>query len=119
MTFEPRVSESFVGLSCTDVVRFDSEAWRFVFEETTTLDVRCPWRIVAHGRIALGYADHAQQFGLTAAVDGISEAKRLLTNIIESVSVQERTADLVIQFDRQLARNPGRSAAFGLEYEMA
>jgi hypothetical protein len=71
------VSDAFVGLTCTDVVRFDADSWRFEFEGRTTLDVRCPWRVIAKGRIALGHADHGQRFGLPEPVDGVMEARRL------------------------------------------
>lgn len=97
-----RLSDVFVGSSCTEVLRFDTGSWRFVFGGAT-LDVSCPWRIVANGRVALGYDDHAQQFGLPAPVDGVQEARRLLANRIRSIRVRERTADLVINVEDNVA----------------
>jgi hypothetical protein len=99
MASDPRISDGFVGLSCTDVERFGTESWRFEFGEKTTLDVRCPWRIIADGKIALGYADHAQQFGLPMPLDGVSEAKQLLSSSVAAVIVEERTADLIVDFE--------------------
>ena len=51
----------------------------------------------------MGYADHAQQFGLPAPVNSIREAKQLLSNRIAKVKIHERTADLVIEFEGDVA----------------
>jgi len=86
------------GQRCREVT-FDTEteAWIFEFGSGATLKVSCPWRIIAEGRIQLGRRDHGQQFGLPSAVDGMQEAAILLgASQVDSATVSERTADLVI-----------------------
>ena len=92
-----------VGSVCTNVTRFGPESWRFEFGQDTTLDVRCPWRIVADGRIALGNADDGQQFGLPTPVDGTSEATRLLAQPVVTVAIREDTSDIVIQLGNNVS----------------
>lgn len=98
-----RLDGAFIGLRCTGVTRFGSESWRFEFEGRTTLDVRCPWRIVAGGRIAFGNGDHGQQFGLPKPLDGKHEAERLLVAPVAKVSVREQTADLILELEGDIA----------------
>jgi hypothetical protein len=74
------IDAAFIGLLCTNIVRFAAESWRFDFGGRTTLDVRCPWRILEKGRIVLGNADDGQQFGLASPVDAKQEALRLLSD---------------------------------------
>ena len=92
------IEEAFLGRTCACITRFGTESWRFEFERETTLDVRCPWRIIAKGGVALGYADHGQQFGLPRPIDGVDEAKRLLSGTIVRVSITDLTADIRLQF---------------------
>ena len=91
------IDRAFVGLRCTSVIRFGADSWRFEFEGRTTLDVRCPWRILAEGKIALGNVDHGQQFGLPQQVDAKLEAERLLVAPVANVTLHEKTADLVLE----------------------
>ena len=97
---KPRLDAAFIGLHCTSVTRFGEESWRFEFEGRTTLDVRCPWRIVADGRIALGNGDHGQQFGLPKSLDGKQQAERLLVGSVAKVSLREQTADLILELEQ-------------------
>jgi len=99
MKQKTQIDAAFVGLHCTNVVRFATESWRFEFDERTTLDVRCPWRIIRKGGIALGNADDGQQFGLPSSVDGKREALRLLADRIVTVTIRENTADLVLELE--------------------
>jgi Family of unknown function (DUF6188) len=99
MDSKPQIDAAFIGLRCTNVTRFGAEAWRFEFEGRTTLDVRCPWRIITDGGIALGNADHEQQFGLPKPVDAKLEAERLLLARVANVTLRERTADLVLELE--------------------
>jgi hypothetical protein len=94
---KPAVDAAFTRLRCTSVTRFAAESWRFEFEGRTTLDVRCPWRIVAGGRIALGNGDHDQQFGLPKPVDAKQEAERLLSAPVSNVTVDKATSDLTLE----------------------
>jgi hypothetical protein len=91
------IDAAFIGRRCTDVVRFATESWRFEFEGQTTLDVRCPWRIVKKGRIALGNSDDGQQFGLPSPVDAKREALALLGDRVVRVTIRENTADLIVE----------------------
>src|SRR5215472_4336607 len=92
-------SQKSIELRCTSVTRFGPDSWRFEFEGRTTLDVRCPWRIVAEGRIALGNADHEQQFGRPKQVDANLEAERLLVAPVANITINKKTADLVLQLE--------------------
>jgi len=91
-----RLDAAFIGLRCTSVTRFGAESWKFEFEGRTTLDVRCPWRILAKGGIALGNIDHEQQFGLPKPVDAKQEAERLLVSPVTKVTLRDQTADLIL-----------------------
>ena len=95
-----RLDTAFKGLRCTSVTRFGAESWRFEFEGRTTLDVRCPWRILAKGRIALGNLDHEQQFGLPKQVDAKQEAERLLVSPVTKVTLRDQTADLILELEQ-------------------
>jgi hypothetical protein len=97
---KPRLDAAFIGLRCTSVIRFGEESWRFEFEGRTTLDVRCPWRIVADGRVALGNSDHGRQFGLPKPLDGKQEAERLLVASVAKVSLREQTGDLILELEQ-------------------
>jgi|SRR3954469_8139547 hypothetical protein len=99
----PRLDSAFIGRRCTSVTRFGAESWRLEFEGRTTLDIRCPWRIVIGGKIALGNGDHEQQFGLPKPLDGEQEAKRLLVAPVAKVSLREQTADLILEFEGQIS----------------
>jgi hypothetical protein len=99
-TQKTQIDAAFIGLHCTNVVRFAAESWRFEFDGQTILDVRCPWRIVAKGRIALGNADDGQQFGLPSPVDARQEALKLFADRIARVTIREDTADLTLELDR-------------------
>jgi len=95
-----RLDAALIGLHCTSVTRFGEKSWRFEFEGRTTLDVRCPWRIVASGRIAFGNDDHGQQFGLPNPLDGKREDERLLVASVAKVSLREQTGDLVLELEQ-------------------
>ena len=98
-----RLDSAFIGRRCTSVTRFGAESWRFEFEGRTTLDIRCPWRIVIGGKIGLGNGDHEQQFGLPKPLDGKQEAKRLLVTPVAKVSLREQTADLILEFEGEVS----------------
>jgi hypothetical protein len=99
ITQKAQIDGAFIGTHCTNIVRFAAESWRFEFNGRTTLDVRCPWRIIEKARIALGNADDGQQFGLPAPVDARQEALRLLSGRIIKVTIRESTADLVLELE--------------------
>jgi hypothetical protein len=97
---EPKsIDSAFISLRCTNVTRFGAESWKFDFEGRTKLQVYCPWRIVSPAGIALGSADHEQQFGLPKPVDATEEAERLLNAKAVKLTVRARTADLLIEFE--------------------
>ncbi len=93
------IDAAFIGLLCTNIIRFAVYSWKFELGGRTTLDVRCPWRILEKGRIALGNADDGQQFGLPSPVDAKQEAQRLLSHKITGVTVRENTADLTLELE--------------------
>jgi hypothetical protein len=95
-----RLDAAFIGLHCSHVTRFGAESWKFEFEGRTTLVVRCPWRILANGRIALGNLDHEQQFGLPKPVDAKQEAERLLIAPVARVTLRAQTADLILELEQ-------------------
>ncbi|MGD0908537.1 MAG: DUF6188 family protein [Candidatus Acidiferrales bacterium] len=99
VTWKTQIDAAFIGLHCTIVTRFAAESWRFEFEGRTTLDVRCPWRILQKGRIALGNIDDGQQFGLPTPVDAKREAFALLTTRIAKVTIREQTSDLIVELE--------------------
>ena len=99
MTQKTQIDAAFIGLQCTNVVRFAAESWRFDFDGRTTLDARCPWRIVEKGRIVLGNADDGQQFGLPSPVDARREALGLLADRIARVTIRENTPDLILELE--------------------
>jgi hypothetical protein len=94
-----KVDEAFIGLHCTSVRRFAAESWRFEFEGRTTLDVRCPWRILADGRIALGNGDHGLPRG-PKPLDSQQEAERLLAAPIANVALRQPTGDLILELEQ-------------------
>jgi hypothetical protein len=92
------------GRSCTDVVRHEY-AWAFVFGADCGLNVECPWRVIADGRIAVAHSDHGQKFGLLQPVDVPAETLRLLSgHPIVGTSVKSGSSDLCLKFegDRRL-----------------
>lgn len=100
LTQKAHIDAAFIGLRCTNVTGFGPESWRFEFDGQTTLDVRCPWRIVEKGRIALGNADDGQQFGLSSKVDAKQEALKLLADRVARVLIREGIADLTLELER-------------------
>lgn len=98
MANDTDIRDALVGRRCTALTYFGLNSWRFDFEEQTRLDVRCPWRIVANDRIALGNVDHEQQFGLPKPIDAIHEVSSLLKGRVVMATVRKGTADLVIEF---------------------
>lgn len=63
------------------------------------LQVYCPWRIITDKGIALGSADHGQQFGLPAPIDAQHEARKLLSHKVLKVTIRKKTADLLIELE--------------------
>jgi len=80
-------------------LRFAPKSWSFELNGRKTLDVRCPWRIVKNGRVALGNADDGQKFGLPSPVDASREAMGLLGNPIARVTIHENTSDLILELE--------------------
>jgi putative acetyltransferase len=76
--------------------------WLFRLGDNRLLCVRCPWRIVAEGRIAHGDEDDAQQFGLPEPVNGAQRSTGLLAGkLIEGVAIREETGDFTITFENR------------------
>jgi hypothetical protein len=48
-----------------DSVKVDeAQNWYFAFEDSGSINIFCPWRIVSQNRIVVSNDDHQQQFGL-------------------------------------------------------
>jgi len=94
------IRQLLIGLHLTNVVKMEF-SWQFVFDSgNASLNVECPWRIIANGRIALGRDDHDQMFGLPAPVDGIAISMQILSSSpVASVIVGTETGDLRIGFE--------------------
>lgn len=103
MDFAARITNFLLGQNLVKIERFEHE-WRFCFANNMYLQVECPWRVIAGGRIAYGDEDHAQQFGLPAPLDGLDRTNTLLLNkTVQGVQVRDETGDLTISFDNQRA----------------
>jgi hypothetical protein len=90
--------ESLRGLSVTSVEHYAADSWRINFE-AAGFNIQCPWRIVNNDGVVLGGSDHDQKFGLPQPVDVTVAALRLLREkTVESVRIDEKTADLCIIF---------------------
>ena len=90
------------GKVCTRVYEHYPENFTFEFGDAT-LAVDCLWRIKVDGRVALTSYDHTQQFGLPVPVDAHTEASsRLKDARVLNVRLDEKSADLILEFDRGL-----------------
>jgi hypothetical protein len=82
-----------------DGVDADPHSWVFRFSGGGVLCAECPWRIIAHGGIALGSLDHQQKFGLPEPVDAARKALNLLAaQQITETRIHPQTCDLVVEF---------------------
>ena len=97
--FLTQLDSAFIGLRCTGVAKYAPDSWRFDFEGRTHADIRCPWRIIRNGGIALGHEDHEQQFGLPAPLDGQREALKLLSGKVVKATIREIASDLILVFN--------------------
>lgn len=95
-----RMSASLAGARLEAVERLEAtESWSFRFSQERLLNVACPWRILAQGRIAFGWRDHAQTFGLPSPTDGPTECRRLLGSVpATSVAVAAESGDIELAF---------------------
>jgi Family of unknown function (DUF6188) len=103
MDVAAELASRLFGRRLVQVERRDYD-WSFVFAKDIGLRVECPWRIVVEGRIWLGRDDHAQKFGLPAAVDGEDMSRRLTKDkLVRGVTLRDDTGDLTITFDGETA----------------
>lgn len=100
MESENLIQNGIVGHPCTGVIKLEV-GWNLIFGGgSSSLNLECPWRLSVGGNIQFGNEDDGQQFGLPEPVDGISLAKRLITEaLVSSVIVRPGTGDLTIDFD--------------------
>jgi uncharacterized protein DUF6188 len=81
----------------------EPETWFVDFGDLGRITVDCPWRLIHEGTIAVSSDDHRQQFGLPAPIDAAEEATSLLAGVpVQGVELREGTADLFIDFERDL-----------------
>ena len=77
----------------------DPAIWYFTLDDSLSIGVECPWRLLHAGTIAVSNEDHLQQFGLPVPIDAVERANALLAGLlIQRVELREGTADLFIDF---------------------
>jgi hypothetical protein len=74
----------------------DTEEWIFRFSGKICLQVSAPWRLLAEGRIRLGWRDDGQRFGLP---EPVAASERLpIGSSVTAASIAEGTGDLSVVF---------------------
>lgn len=77
----------------------ETREWCFTFRDEIALRVASPWRLMAGGRIELGWQDHGQLFGLAKPLDGPARAASLIGGAeVESAEICSSSGDLAITF---------------------
>jgi hypothetical protein len=76
----------------------DTKEWIFVFSGGVVLRVGAPWRVVAHGEIALGWQDDGHRFGLQKPIDAIERVGTLVQGHRIASATVNPSADLAIDF---------------------
>ncbi len=74
----------------------ETEEWIFQFSGKMCLQVSAPWRLLAEGRIRLGWLDHGHSFGLPEPIEA-SERLPIGSAVIEA-SIADGTGDLSVVF---------------------
>jgi len=88
---------SLLGRTCS-IQRLEF-GWYAIFGDRNAIVLGSPWRIISEGRIALTDKEDGQQFGLRSPLDGQAVANELLAGkSVTAVSVNEETADIVLDF---------------------
>jgi hypothetical protein len=88
----------FVGCTFEDLARREHD-WAFRFDKGVCLAAGCLWRLIEDGRIRVTSTDHAERFGLPAAIDAaVMVTSRLRRSIVERVELRAGTLDLAINF---------------------
>ena len=78
----------------------ETHEWCFTFGDGMALRVAAPWRIMSDGRIALGWEDHGQSFGLDAPMVAATLAASLICDTeVVTTQVNGESGDLSIVFD--------------------
>jgi hypothetical protein len=76
----------------------DTKEWVFMFSGGVALRVSAPWRVVAHGKIALGWEDNGHRFGLQMPIDATERLDALLQGRRIASATVSPLGDLAIDF---------------------
>jgi len=77
----------------------DSHEWVFSFSGDVILRIASPWRVLVGERVAAGWEDHDQKFGLLSPVDLPARCCSLAGAGIVRTATHDSTGDLALQFD--------------------
>jgi hypothetical protein len=76
-------------------------AWFFLFGDSLSIRVECPWRLIHSKVIKVSSDDHRQQFGLPAPIDAAERATSLLAGLaVQRVEVHDGTSDMLIHVEQ-------------------
>ena len=81
----------------------DTQQWVFAFTGRFVLQVSAPWRVVADGRIALGWQDDGHRFGLPTPVSATERLETMLYGKHVEGAVVGACGDLVVRFPGSLS----------------
>ena len=76
----------------------DTKEWVFVFSGGIALRVSAPWRVVAHGQIAVGWRDDGHRFGLQTPIDATERLGAFVQGHRIASTTVSPSGDLAIDF---------------------
>jgi hypothetical protein len=76
----------------------DTNEWVFVVSGSVALRVSAPWRVVAHGQIALGWQDDGHRFGLQMPIDATERLGTLVQGHRIASTTVSPSGDLAVDF---------------------
>ncbi|MBI5850622.1 MAG: hypothetical protein HZB39_06215 [Planctomycetes bacterium] len=77
----------------------DAQHWVFNFSGGLVLQVSAAWRVLKGERVAVGWRDHGQLFGLAAPVDLPDRLRSLVGSGIVATATHDSAGDLAVQFE--------------------
>ncbi len=95
------MTSSLLGKECEAIAHDrDTHEWCFDFQGGLCLRVASPWRMMSDGRIAIGWQDDGQQFGLPAPIDAVEVINSLVRGRpVSDSTLDESSGDLSIVFE--------------------
>ncbi|MDX1930614.1 MAG: DUF6188 family protein [Pirellulaceae bacterium] len=77
--------------------------WVLTFEDHSTVQIECLWRLLRNGRIVLTGEDHGLQFGMAAPIDAANSCNiQLAGRAISSIELTQGTLDLTFTLEGSL-----------------